>query len=276
VAVLRVAINATGASTLARHRRALDTIAGLKGLDGWRPLVPAVLAAGEVDGRPWVLEERLRGRDGRTLVDHRELPVLVADATDAICALHRATAAEVRVGDDLFGRWVRTPLEEIARLLRTRRTDLIDRSSLVRLGDELHRDLVGRSVSTSFTHGDYWLGNLLVDETPRVQGILDWEQADAEVPSAVDVMHLVLSTRCLHRRQPIGAAVVELLDHDAWEPWEQRVLARTTGDSGIGSGRTLLLITWIRHVYANLVKADRYKRARCWAAANVDRVVMAL
>jgi aminoglycoside phosphotransferase (APT) family kinase protein/O-antigen/teichoic acid export membrane protein len=279
VAVLRVACNATGASTLARHRRALDTIAGLDALDGWRTFVPAILASGDLHGRPWVLEERLGGRDGRTLVDDRLLPAFVADATDVISTLHRATAAETRVDGDALARWVSTPLEAIASLLPPRRGDLIDRSNLARLGDELHRELLGRTVCTSFTHGDYWLGNLLVDRadgTPRLKGILDWDQAAQAVPSAVDVMHLVLSTRCLHRRQPIGASVVELLDHDAWEPWERRVLTRTAGDSGIGSRRTLLLVTWIHHIYANLIKADRYKRARCWAAANVERVVLAL
>jgi O-antigen/teichoic acid export membrane protein/aminoglycoside phosphotransferase (APT) family kinase protein len=279
VAVLRVACNATGASTLARHCRALDTIAGFDALDGWRSLVPAILVTGDHHGRPWVMEERLAGRDGRTLVDDRQLPALLAAASDAISTLHHATAAETQVDDDTFARWVTTPLDAIASLLASRGSDLVDRSSLARLGDELHLDLAGRTICTSFTHGDYWLGNLLVDQAggkPRVTGILDWDQAAQEDPSAVDTMHLVLSTRCLHRRQPLGAAVVDLLDHHAWEPWEQRPLARTTGDSGIGSPRTLLLVTWLHHIYANLTKADRYKRARVWTAANVERVVMAL
>jgi O-antigen/teichoic acid export membrane protein/aminoglycoside phosphotransferase (APT) family kinase protein len=279
VAVLRVACNATGASTLGRHRRALDTIAGLDALDGWRTLVPTVLAAGDHHGRPWVMEERLAGRDGRTLVDAHELPALVADATDVISTLHHATAAETLVDDDTFARWVVTPLEVIASMLPSRRGDLVDRSNLARLGDELHLDLAGRTICTSFTHGDYWLGNLLIgraDGRPRVTGILDWDQAAQGDPSAVDPMHLVLSTRCLRRRQPLGASVVDLLDRHAWEPWEQRLLTRTTGDSGIGSWRTLLLVTWIHHIHANLIKADRYKRARVWTAANVERVVIAL
>jgi hypothetical protein len=109
-----------------------------------------------------------------------------------------------------------------------------------------------------------------------VKGILDWDQASHELPSAVDTMHLVLSARCLHRRQQLGAAVVDLLDHDAWEPWEQRLLARATDDSGVGTPRTLLLVTWIHHIHANLTKADHYRRARVWRAANVERVAMAL
>jgi O-antigen/teichoic acid export membrane protein/aminoglycoside phosphotransferase (APT) family kinase protein len=279
VAVLRVACNATGASTLNRHRRALDTIARLDALEGWRRLVPAILAAGDHHGRPWVMEERLAGRDGRLLVDDRQLPALLDDATDTISTLHHATAAETRVDDETFARWVTTPLEAIASLLPSRRGDLVDKSNLARLGDELHLDLAGRTICTSFTHGDYWLGNLLIDGAdgkPRVTGILDWDQAAHADPSAVDTMHLVLSTRCLHRRQPLGASVVDLLDHHAWEPWEQRLLARTTGDSGVGSRRTLLLVTWIHHIHANLTKADHYKRARVWTAANVERVVMSL
>jgi O-antigen/teichoic acid export membrane protein/aminoglycoside phosphotransferase len=279
VAVLRVACNATGAGALERHRRALDTIAGLDALDGWRTLVPAVLATGDHQGRPWLMEERLAGRDGRALVHDRQLPALLADASDTIATLHHGTAAETRVDDDTFARWVITPLEAIASVLPSRGGDLIDKSNLARLGDELHLDLAGRTIRTSFTHGDYWLGNLLVDEaggTPRVTGILDWDQAVQKGLSAVDTMHLVLSTRCVRDRQPLGATVVDLLDHQAWEPWEQRLLTRTTGDSGIRSPRTLLLVTWLHHIYANLAKADHYKRARLWAAVNVERVVMAL
>jgi O-antigen/teichoic acid export membrane protein/aminoglycoside phosphotransferase (APT) family kinase protein len=279
VAVLRVARTATGAAALARHRRALDTIAGLDALDGWRALVPAILANGDHHGRPWLMEERLTGRDGRTLVRDRQLPALLEDASDTIATLHHGTATATRVDDETFTRWVITPLEAIASLLPSRRGDLIDRASLARVSDELHVDLGGRTISTSFSHGDYWLGNLLIDvagDAPRVTGILDWDQAADKDPSAVDTMHLVLSTRCLLRRQPLGASVVELLDHNAWEPWEQRLLDRATSDSGIGSRRTLLLVTWIHHVYANLTKADHYKRARVWTAANVERVVMAL
>jgi aminoglycoside phosphotransferase (APT) family kinase protein len=276
--VLRVACTATGAGALTRHRRALETLAGLDALEDWRVLVPAVLATGDHHGHPWLIEERLAGRDGRVLVDDRQLPALLDVASDAIATLHRGTATETRVDDAAFARWVVTPLEAIASLLPSRRGDLIDKSNLARLGDELHFELAGRTISTSFTHGDYWLGNLLVDRAggPRVTGILDWDRAAQQDPSAVDTMHLVLSTRCLRRRQPIGAAVVDLLDHDAWEPWERRLLARTTGDSGIGSSRTLLLVTWLHHIYANLTKADQYKRARLWAALNVERVVMAL
>jgi O-antigen/teichoic acid export membrane protein/aminoglycoside phosphotransferase (APT) family kinase protein len=276
-AVLRVAGNATGASTLARHRHALDTIAGLDALDGWRTLVPSVLATGDHQGRPWVIEERLGGRDGRPLVRHRGLPALLDDAADKISTLHHATAAEARVDDETFSRWVATPIEAIASSLSG--GNRADPSRLARLGDELHLDLAGRTIGTAFTHGDYWLGNLLVEEaggTPRVSGILDWDRAAGDQPAAVDTMHLLLSTRCLRRRQPLGAAVVELLAHDRWEPWEQGLLARTAGDSGIGSRRTLLLVTWIHHVHANLTKADRYKRARVWTAANVERVVQSL
>jgi hypothetical protein len=279
VAVLRVACNATGAGALERHRRALDTIAGLEALDGWRTLVPAVLATGDHHGRPWLMEERLAGRDGRALVHDRQLPALLDDASDSISKLHHGTAVETRVDDDTFARWVITPLQAIASLLPTRGGDLIDKSNVARLGDALHLDLAGRTICTSFTHGDFWLGNLLVDRaggTPRVTGILDWDQAVQEGPSAVDTMHLVLSTRCLRRKQPLGAAVVDLLDHQAWEPWEQRLLTRTTGDCGIGSPRTLLLVTWLHHIHANLTKADHYRRARLWVAANVERVVMAL
>jgi O-antigen/teichoic acid export membrane protein/aminoglycoside phosphotransferase (APT) family kinase protein len=279
VAVLRVARNSIGADTLARHRRALATIARLDALDGWRTLVPAIIAAGDLHGRPWVMEERLAGRDGRALVDDRQLPALLEDASETIATLHHATAAEIRVDDGTFARWVTGPLDTIASLLVSRGADPFARSNLARLGDELHLDLAGRTIGTSFTHGDYWLGNLLVDQddgTTRVRGILDWDQAAHETPSAVDPMHLMLSARCLHSRRSLGAAVVDLLHHDSWEPWERELLERSTGGSGIRSPRSLLLLTWLHHVHANLTKADRYRRSRVWIAANVERVAMSL
>ena len=64
------------------------------------------------------------------------------------------------------------------------------------LASTLTAALTRRDLIIARTHGDCWLGNVLVDETlhpPIVTGVIDWEDSvEAGIPE-VDIAHLWLS-----------------------------------------------------------------------------------
>ena len=61
---------------------------------------------------------------------------------------------------------------------------------------------------------------------------------------------------------------------DTWKPWERHLLGESAmPEHELAAPRTLVLVTWLHHISANLAKAERYRRARVWRAANVDRVL---
>jgi O-antigen/teichoic acid export membrane protein/aminoglycoside phosphotransferase (APT) family kinase protein len=277
-AILRMSANATGERALQRHRWALETIASLDGLSSWRVVVPTLIATGHQAGRLWVLEEGLAGGNGRTFAGTPELPALLVAAADSIGVLHRTTATVATVDEAMVDRLVGRPLAQIAALRRDRIRATADRRAIERLGDELAAGLVGVRTVNSFTHGDYWLGNLLVSGAPNrpvLTGIVDWDQAGTELPAVLDIAHLLLTARTAQRREELGATVSRFLDGGGWEPWEHRILATAaTGDEL--TPRQLVLLTWLHHVSANLTKAERYRRAPVWIAPNIERVLEAI
>jgi O-antigen/teichoic acid export membrane protein/aminoglycoside phosphotransferase len=276
-AILRTSTNPTGERALERHHWALDTISSLDALSSWRVVVPTLIATGHQDGRLWVLEERLAGRNGRTFVRTPELPALLVAAADSIGVLHRTTAAAATVDEALLDRLVSRPLAQIATLRHDRIRAAADGGAIERLRDELTADLAGLPIVNAFTHGDYWLGNLLVDgppDRPVVTGIVDWDRATIDQPAVLDIAHLLLTARTAQRREELGATVSWFLDGGGWAPWEQRILETAPTGAELPP-RQLVLLTWLQHVSANLTKAERYRRARVWIAPNIERVLEA-
>jgi aminoglycoside phosphotransferase (APT) family kinase protein len=227
-----------------------------------------------------MLEERLIGRDGRVFVHHHQLPALLSAAATSIGVLHRASATATTVDVAMFERWVGRPLDQIAALPHVRMRDEAVHATIERLRDELATDLVGRGIVTAYTHGDYWLGNLLVagSSTPWVvSGIVDWEQAGPGRLAALDIAHLLLTTRACQRHQELGTVVARFLHGETWTPWERDILTQTAATGGeLIAPRSLVLVTWLHHIWAGLAKAERHRRASVWVAANVDRVLEAV
>ena len=130
-----------------------------------------------------------------------------AAAATAMTALHRATTVTQIVDDAALARWVDEPLD----FLRGLRGLPGDLQSLERLRVLLHDALAGREVATSWVHGDFWPGNVLVEETAsgvdpahglesvgaatdgvdaevRVTGLADWENAEPGGLPDVDLL----------------------------------------------------------------------------------------
>lgn len=62
----------------------------------------------------------------------------------------------------------------------------------VRHLQRLREDLVGERVTLMVVHGDYWLGNILVDDD-AVTGVVDWEEANGEGLPVHDVARFVVT-----------------------------------------------------------------------------------
>jgi aminoglycoside phosphotransferase (APT) family kinase protein len=135
--------------------------------------VPEVVASGDDQGvgAPWVLTGRLDGETiPRKLLRDDEYagarPRLAAQCGEALAAIHRIDPAEV---PDLVGG---DQLEQ----LRTLADNLGEAHPAFELG---FRWLAGNRPPTTddaVVHGDFRLGNLLVDST-GLRAVLDWELA---------------------------------------------------------------------------------------------------
>jgi O-antigen/teichoic acid export membrane protein len=260
--VVKVAKTGTASASVLREAEALRDLHSDHRLAAWSDTyVPRLYGTGDIDGRAYLLQQHRPGVDGRTWASWS--PV-VAEAVRVMSRFHAATATN-RVLDD-------------AGVERLVSVDDAAANRLARHGDPVAAvvervgvELTGRPVTTSWIHGDLWLGNLLVGYDGEITGILDWGGLDRCGLPAVDVAHLLLTNRALASRRELGSVVMEALEDPGWTDDESAFLA----DCQL-TPSTLVLLTWLHHVASNLRKSDRYRANWLWWTRNIDQVVSAL
>jgi O-antigen/teichoic acid export membrane protein len=263
-AVIKIATSAAGSRGLDRHAEMVSRLKSSLDPSGVTSRLPLTLRRGTVHGYTGQLESELPG------TSHVKRPYPAADidvAAVAISDLHRITSRPVTVDSALLSDWVDSPIAELQRIQALDDEEL----GLRRLAAALHGELLGQHVTTSYVHGDYWLGNVLLQQVGglvQVSGIVDWEDARPVGLPECDLIHLWLTSQA----GELGVAV------------RRAVLSPDNVRDGIGKlpvGRSnpqlslahLVLLTWLWHVTAELQRASRNRVGRLWLARNVKPVL---
>jgi aminoglycoside phosphotransferase (APT) family kinase protein len=262
-------------------RRETDVLASLHAderLGDWRRLIPRPLTEGTAGRRVYRVDAVLAGTPAAEgWVDEAARRRLLDAAAETIHFLHRTTATITHGDLTLAERWVDARLHDLwPEGLRLRWL----RSRCERLRQELHGAVLGHRLHTSWVHGDFWLGNLLVSQDAEsVCGIVDWDAAAPAELALHDVMHLLLYTRRIGTGQELGSIVRNLLRETAWADGELALLERygTWCHDGALSHRHALLLYWLRQVAAHARQQGRGgPRYRLWERRNVYRVLAEL
>jgi aminoglycoside phosphotransferase (APT) family kinase protein len=274
--VVKVPTTAAAVEGLERESAALAALNGDERLGAWRARLPQPCAWGTVLDQPFRADAALPGRPAVERVNGEAAAVrLQESAAESIHLLHRSTAKSLAVDRGVAERWVDGQLHDLSRHTsvgpgRAR--------CLTRLRDELHRAVIGRTFSVTWIHGDYWLGNVLIEEaSPRPSAIVDWDDAASGELPLHDVLHLLLYTRRLLTGQELGPIVSWQLAHGEWSASERRLLERYGSwcHGGTLSDRHALLLYWLRHVALHArQQPDRPgPRYRLWERRNVHSVL---
>jgi aminoglycoside phosphotransferase (APT) family kinase protein/O-antigen/teichoic acid export membrane protein len=280
VALLKLPRTIAAVRSLEQQERVLARLHTVDRLSEWRRLLPRVLARGELRGQAYMVEQMLPGQDARSLLSRPATRMRVeAAAATAIGELHRCTAVRAVVEGALLNDLIDEPLRimrsAVAMLPRAVRYD----EAIERLAAELRGAFVGRTLSLSTVHGDFFPGNILVTpDGAMVTGIIDWDHATADGLPVLDLLLLLLSTRMLVQHRDLGDVVWSSLDGADWTQHERELLdsvwATLPGDAI--ELRAMILLCWVKHVAANLTKSTWYAGHRLWVANTIERVLQRL
>lgn len=278
VAVVRVAGSAATGGTVHASGQRLTELHADDRLAPLHRYIPRPLGAGVLDGWTYAVEEALPGRPACTGGRPPVPGEILLPAATLISELHARSAASVVVESTLLDRWTRSTLNRLRQLDLRISGPALD-AALSQTSDDISGALLGHPVSVSWTHGDYWCGNVLVaGNDSAITGIMDWDAADPGGLPVVDLMHLLLTTRSLAQGVDIGVVVRALLAGERWSAADRQVLAagRWAQSTVDPTGRAIVLVTWLSHIGAVLDKYPGHIRQRPWLGRNVESVLLSL
>jgi len=152
------------------------------------------------------------------------------------------------------------------------------RQKLNQLEQLLHSQIAGRELAFSWTHGDFWPGNLLVQPaTGVIGGVVDWDRASAEQLPLHDLLHLLAYTRKLQRRSELGEEIVSYLLPAAFDKYERALLKTAIEQLELPTSadffRAVSLLYWLRFATTNLSRYPAFQRDSRWLKHNVFLVL---
>jgi aminoglycoside phosphotransferase (APT) family kinase protein len=269
--VVKMPGTAEGADSLRRQTDVLATLHADARLAGWLDVVPRPCAYGEILGRRYWMEDAVPG----VPMPATALPTLGDDSLFAaavrlIEGLHARTADERRLGAADVAAWVDRPLWRLETAYTARPRHRPYLAGLKRLGEQLSEQLTGRSVRTSWIHGDFWPGNLLISGS-AVSGVVDWDRAGPGQLPMQDLLHLSFFARRARAGCELGDLVVRSL---------HRGLPDATGvpagqlDAWLGGvpPASAVLLFWLRHI-SLYIGSEGHGDNPNWLRRNVQPVL---
>lgn len=220
-AVAKVARTPASEPALVREHETISHLWAL-GVPSVRERVAQPLLLERVSGRLALVQAPLHGRPMTAAyytpghVTER-LPVAedFAQAAAWLLAFQRETSTGPMVLDTaVLDRWV-------GQVIRSYREEVGWSATEEKLFGEVQtraEALIGLPLPTAAVHGDYWMGNLLVDAS-GLRGVIDWERGRGSGPCPLDVYKFPTSYAVYMDRAYPGGVVP---GHPGREPWQER------------------------------------------------------
>jgi aminoglycoside phosphotransferase (APT) family kinase protein len=277
--VLKLPLTLDAERSTTNHRKVVVTLHELPELQAFCAFVPRAVAWGDLQSRPYYLETALPGINAADLVRRQAEPAsMMQDAARLIGQLHYGTLQRRMVDEALFSRLAGDDLALLRRLVPGWPEAALLRQKLEQLDELLHSQIAGHELPFSWTHGDFWPGNLLIQPTLGViAGVVDWDRASADQMPLHDLLHLLAYTRKLQRRSELGEEIVSYLLPAAFDKYARSLVKEAIEQLELPTSveffRAITLLYWLRFAATNLSRYPAFQRDSRWLKNNVFLVL---
>lgn len=277
--VLKLPLTPDAERSTTGHRQVVMMLHRMPALRAFCALVPRPIAWGDYAGRPYYLETALPGTGAADKVRRHAEPVwMKRDAACLIRQLHLGTLQRRVVDDTLFARLAGDDLALMRRLAARWPEAALLHRQLDQLEELLRAQLHARELPFSWTHGDFWPGNLLLRNTDSaVNGIVDWDRAAADQMPLHDLLHLLAYTRKMQRGSELGEEIVSYLLPAAFDNCERTLIKDAMEQLDLPKSaqffQAITLLYWLRFAAANLSRYPAFQSDGHWLKNNVFLVL---
>jgi aminoglycoside phosphotransferase (APT) family kinase protein len=277
--VLKLPLTPDAARSTTDHRQVVSTLHELPTLQAFCAYVPRAVAWGDLQGRLYYLETALPGVGAADLVRRQAEPVsMMQDAAHLIAQLHLGTLRRRMVDQALFARLAGDDLALLRQLVVGWPETALLRQKLSQLEWLLYSQIAGRELPFSWTHGDFWPGNLLIQPADgMIGGVVDWDRASVDQIPLHDLLHLLAYTRKLQRRSELGQEIVSYLLPAEFGKYERSLVKEAIDQlelpTSIDFFRAITLLYWLRFAATNLSRYPAFQRDSRWLKNNVFLVL---
>jgi aminoglycoside phosphotransferase (APT) family kinase protein len=273
--VLKLPLTSDAERSTTYHRQVVMALHQMPELEAFCRLVPKALTWGEYERQAYYLETALPGIASHELVRKRMEPTaLKSQAVQTIRQLHLVTAQRQLVDEAIFVRLAGTDLANLRQLAIHWNDGPAFLQSLHALEAFLRRHLLGCELPFSWFHGDYWPGNILIQQSDgTLSGIVDWDRSSSQQLAILDILHMLAYTRKMQRRTELGEEILYYLLPAAFDAEERRLIDETVAQLGLPANAEFLqaatLLYWLHFAVANLSRYPSFQRDKYWIQNNV-------
>ncbi|MEO7910341.1 MAG: aminoglycoside phosphotransferase family protein [Roseiflexaceae bacterium] len=277
--VLKLPLTPDAERSTSDHRQVVVTLHELPELQAFCEFVPRAIAWGDLQDHPYYLETALPGVGAADLVrGHAEPASMLQDAARLIGKLHLGTVQRRVVDEALFARLAGDDLALLRQMSVGWPEAALLRQKLNQLDELLRSQIAGHELPFSWTHGDFWPGNLLIQPaTEAIGGVVDWDRASADQIPLHDLLHLLAYTRKLQRRSELGDEIVSYLLPAVFDKYERSLVKEAIEQLDLPTSgeffRAITLLYWLRFAATNLSRYPAFQRDSRWLKNNVFLVL---
>jgi aminoglycoside phosphotransferase (APT) family kinase protein len=277
--VLKLPLTPDAERSTTDHRQVVAALHQQPELQAFCVFVPRAVAWGDLENRPYYLETALPGVGAADLVRRQAEPAsMMQDAARLIRQLHLGTLQRRMVDEALFTRLAGNDLASLHQLAGGWPEAALLRQKLEHLEDLLRTQIAGRELPFSWTHGDFWPGNLLIQPlSGTIGGIVDWDRASADQLPLHDLLHMLAYTRKLQQRSELGEEIVSYLLPAAFDKYARSLVKEAIEQLDLPTSaeffRAITLLYWLRFAATNLARYPAFQQDSRWLKNNVFLVL---
>jgi len=263
------------ASTEPRLRQNAGALTLLSQLSWVTPFVsarcPTLVLLGTASGYFYSAETALPGRDGASILRaHAGTDELILSAERFIAELQKASLVGSNPGRPLWEEHFQPAVERVARLAESAGEAHCYRQ----LASYIRNRLAAQPIPSVYSHGNFWLGNVLFDTNDNLTGVIDWDCTTEFALPAVDLIYFLVRTDSLTRRVSFGEALADWIDAES-VPFLDDCLTRHCHELSIPTDliTPLSYCSWIQHLDAHCRFGTSTSADARWLSRNVRQVL---